>query len=222
MKRTILVFVLSLSALVIFGLIPQQASAQPSILVPPEDVTIQRGRRAFINQWPGGSRSTIVFVGECCDRSTPYEGGTIFTGELGVEFTTRALFETTIFFIEICNDFGCAFSRNITVTVLPFESALILGGPWWFSDWLGTFNVDFAIDGWLFHTEHDWLFLPPGSTVESFFFYDLSSQGWYWTNNETYPNLFSFSRNSWVFYFKDTSGPREFVDLTSGEFFNMD
>ena len=122
----------------ILGLIPQQASAQPSILVPPEDVTIQRGRRAFINQW------------------------------------------------------------------------------------LGTFNVDFAIDGWLFHTEHDWLFLPPGSTIESFFFYDLSSQGWYWTSNATYPNLFSFSRNSWVFNFRDTSGPREFVNLASGEFFSMD
>ena len=60
------------------------------------------------------------------------------------------------------------------------------------------------------------------SSIESFFFYDLSSQGWYWTSNSTYPNMFSFSRNAWVFYFKDTTGPREFVDLVSGEFFNVD
>jgi hypothetical protein len=60
------------------------------------------------------------------------------------------------------------------------------------------------------------------NSVENFFFYDLSSQGWYWTSNSTYPNMFSFSRNAWVFYFKDTTGPREFVDLVSGEFFNVD
>ncbi len=199
----------------------ETAFGQPSIFIQAEDVTIQKGRRAFITQWPDASTAN-VYVGLCCDRITKAQGQLITGGERGVQFTTQALFETTRLFIEVCNDFGCTFSRNITITVLPFENASILSGPWWFSDWLGAFNVSFAADGWLFHIEHDWLFLPADSSIESFFFYDLSSQRWYWTSNSTYPNMFSFSRNAWVFYFKDTTGPREFVDLVSGEFFNVD
>ena len=37
-----------------------------------------------------------------------------------------------------------------------------------------------------------------------------------------YPNLYSFGRNSWVFYFDATSAPRQFVDLQTGEFFSLE
>ena len=51
--------------------------------------------------------------------------------------------------------------------------------------------------------------------------YDQISDQWLYTTAETYPNLYSFSRNSWVFYFAGTSGPREFVDLQTSDFFTM-
>lgn len=107
----------------------ETALAQPSIFIQAEDVTIQKGRRAFITQWPDASTAN-VYVGLCCDRVTTAEGQLITGGERGVQFTTQALFETTRLFIEVCNDFGCTFSRNITITVLPFENASILSGPW--------------------------------------------------------------------------------------------
>ena len=93
---------------------------------------------------------------------------------------------------------------------------------WWFSDWFGSFNIAFAGDGWLFHAQHGWMFPFADSTPESVFLFDLASGGWFFTSSGTYPNLFSFGRNAWVFYFQDTSAPRQFVDLQSGEFFNLD
>lgn len=53
------------------------------------------------------------------------------------------------------------------------------------------------------------------------FLFDLGSSGWFFTGENLYPNLFSFNRNAWVFYFSGTSNPRNYVDLASGEFFDQ-
>ena len=60
------------------------------------------------------------------------------------------------------------------------------------------------------------------STADSMFLFDLSSGAWFFTGQVLYPNLFSFGRNAWVFYFERTSAPRQFVDLGSGEFFGLE
>ena len=95
-----------------------------------------------------------------------------------------------------------------------------LGGGWHFSEWFGFYNVNF-FEPWVFHLEHVWMFVTAESTPESMFLYDLSSEGWFFTDSTQYPNLFSFARSAWVFYFKETAGPRNFVDLGSGEFFDL-
>ena len=95
-----------------------------------------------------------------------------------------------------------------------------LGQGWMRSDWFGDFNTSFF--PWIFHIEHSWTYVFEGSTPASVFQYDLSSQGWFFTSSTEYPNLYSFSRNSWVFYFKETTGPRQFADLQTGEFFSLD
>ncbi len=96
-----------------------------------------------------------------------------------------------------------------------------LGGGWHFSEWFGFYNVNF-FEPWIFHLEHVWMFVTAESTPESMFLYDLSSEGWFFTDTTQYPNLFSFGRSAWVFYFKDTAGPRNFVDLGTGEFFDLE
>ena len=96
-----------------------------------------------------------------------------------------------------------------------------LGGGWHFSEWFGFYNVNF-FEPWIFHLEHVWMFVTAESTLESMFLYDLSSEGWFFTDSTQYPNMFSFARSAWVFYFKETAGPRSFVDLGTGEFFDLE
>ena len=95
-----------------------------------------------------------------------------------------------------------------------------LGGGWHFSEWFGFYNVNF-FEPWVFHLEHVWMFVTAESTPESLFLYDLSSEGWFFTDATQYPNMFSFDRTAWVFYFEESTGPRNFVDLGSGEFFDL-
>ena len=96
-----------------------------------------------------------------------------------------------------------------------------LGGRWHDSPWYGFYNVDF-FKPWLFHADHGWTFVDPASTSQSIFLYDESSGGWFFTGQDLYPNLYSFNRTIWVFFFQGSSNPREFVDLRSSEFFSLD
>ena len=94
-----------------------------------------------------------------------------------------------------------------------------LGQGWKWLEWFGAFNdVNFP---WIFHSEHSWMFVFEEITPDNLFFYDQSSAGWYFTDPTLYPNLFSFARDAWVFYIVGTTGPREFVDLQSGESFSL-
>ena len=102
-----------------------------------------------------------------------------------------------------------------------FNGGPDLGGGWHFSEWFGFYNVNF-FPAWLFHLEHVWMFVTPESAANSVFLYDLSSEGWFFTDSTQYPNMFSFDRNAWVFYFEETAGPRNFVDLGTGEFFDLE
>ncbi len=96
-----------------------------------------------------------------------------------------------------------------------------LGEGWVRSGWFGDFNRNFLDAGWLFHAQHGWMFLAPGGDPASVFLFDLSSTGWFFTGEGTYPNLFSFGQSFWIFYFEGSSGPRQLVDLQTGEFFNL-
>ena len=204
--------------------IPLQAQLQ-IIGMEPQDRTIMAGGTAFIVFGEATSR-TDVFEGECCDTSVPADGLFIHLQNLG-SFTTPPLFETRKYWIRVCTDFGCDFSRTFTVTVLqdapatpaPFQDAVELGAGWWFSDWFGSFNTNFL--PWIFHAEHSWMYVFEESTSDDVFLYDLSLEGWLFTSSGVYPSMYSFGRNAWIFYFLETSGPRRFVDLDSGEFFSV-
>ena len=168
-------------------------------------------RRRYVEEGTGGS----------------YIGGKPFIIKEGV------IFETTSFYFFICepSSFGpgdCGVTRTFTVFVEEqeeltakalFPSAAELGDGWWFSDWFGSFNTGFF--PWIFHAEHAWMYIWEGSSPSEMYVYDQISDRWLYTTAETYPNLYSFSRNSWVFYFAGTSGPREFVDLQTSDFFTM-
>ena len=205
-------------------------NAQHNFQIQPEDVTIMAGESATLEVWPSAAQGlNWAYQGQVPDTSNDVSDRMWFLAAT-ILFSTGPLFETTQFWFQGCNDFGCSFTRTATVTVIPaqdvapppaFEGSSDLGEDWWFSDWFGSFNIAFASGGWIFHAQHGWMFVFANSTPESLFFFDLASGGWFWTNAVSYPSLFNFGRNSWAFYFEGTSGPREFADLVSGEFFSL-
>ncbi len=205
-------------------------NAQHLWQIQPEDVTIMAGESAQLEVWPSAAQGlNRAYQGQVPDASNDVSDRMAFLAYT-ILFSTGPLFETTQFWFRGCNDLGCSFTRTATVTVIPAQAAAPppalngasdLGEDWWFSDWLGSFNIAFASDGWIFHAQHGWMFVFADSTPESLFFFDLASGGWFWTNAVSYPSLFNFGRNSWAFYFEETSGPRDFVDLVSGEFFSL-
>ena len=210
-------------------LLPLMADAQAPNFDQPQDFSVKPGVRSiiqinftdiFVTQ---GSSQFQLYIGESRDTSRPIDGARSGGAHAFVDFPP--LTETAQFWVRLCNDFGCTDTRTITVTVEgaddpgPFDNAVELGEGW-VSDWLGIFNANEL--PWIFHSEHSWMYIGEDSTADSLFAFDLSSDQWFYTDMSNYPNLFSFGRNSWVFYFEGTSGPRQFADLVSGEFFSLD
>ena len=208
----------------------------------PEDQTVKPGQRLFMTGEVGHTRGALTtprlvsftfikaYRGVHPDTSDPLPDSALTSPvALSLIFTPDPLTETTQFWWRACTSFGCADSRTFTVFVesdelpvpQPFEGAEDLGDDWWHSPWFGDFNVAFSDSGWIFHAQHQWLFIWEDSSAVDVYLFDQSSDQWLYTAAETYPNLYSFVRNSWVFYFDGTSGPREFVDLQTSDFFTM-
>ncbi len=219
----ILVFTVGLAAL-------HPAVASPDFVVQPDDVAIEAGGRAIIQaQVHVSDRSPrgTVYLGAYPDASNRFDDFQI--NGIDIAWKSPSLLETTRVWIRICDFSGCADSRTVTISVraaepagfpAPFEDSVDLGGGWIRSDWLGDVNIAFF--PWVFHARHSWIFVYDGSTADSAYLFDLSSGWWFWTNASTYPSLFSFDRGSWIFYIDETSAPRRFVDLESGELFSLE
>ena len=98
----------------------------------------------------------------------------------------------------------------------PFEGVDLEGG-FLFSEWYGIYNPTFF--PWVFHVNHGWQFVFPIEVGEVFLF-DLICQDFWWTTSAfSSLTLFSIDLNNFIFYFRDTANPRQFVNLSTGEFF---
>jgi virginiamycin B lyase len=67
----------------------------------------------------------------------------------------------------------------------------------------------------------------PGSASDVYL-YDFASGHWWYTSSTLFPDLYDFTLKSWLYYFPDTknaghytTGPRYFVNLTTGQIFTM-
>lgn len=123
--------------------------------------------------------------------------------------------------ISITNDFSSnSFDFNVSgvgegadVATTWYDGASVLGGGWLWSDWFGFFNVNQY--PWVYHQEHGWLYAFAIDT-ESMFFWDDQMGTFFWTSDSVYPSIYRFSDSKWLFYQKESSNPRWFVDLLTG------
>jgi hypothetical protein len=103
-------------------------------------------------------------------------------------------------------------------TVSLFSDLEDLGNGWKNSDWFGFVNDTY--DPWIYHLDHNWMLVDSRSTLESLYLYDMAL-GWIFTTSEVYPHIFSFDRESWLYYEKGTSNPRFFFDTEIKEWISF-
>ena len=86
---------------------------------------------------------------------------------------------------------------------------------WRSSDWFGNFAPISLDGGWLFHDAHNWLYAVGDNTNDLYLYGDKME--WVYTNQSTYPFLYSFKNKGWIWYDEGTKAPREFTNMETGD-----
>ena len=133
--------------------------------------------------------------------------------------------------LTVNQDNGLEISRlNLTESILSIASVPLdisentawysdssdLGNNWRYYDWLGYFNI--FTEPWIYHMEHDWLYVFPSVTgPENIYFWDSDMKSVLWTSETTYPSMYRFSDNTWIWYLKTSKYPRWFNKLGTND-----
>ncbi|MFC1452970.1 WD40/YVTN/BNR-like repeat-containing protein [Verrucomicrobiota bacterium] len=95
----------------------------------------------------------------------------------------------------------------------PWAGAVDLGSGWHWLDWFGSFYD--AGNGWIYHTQHGWLFTASSSPASLWLW--SADMGWLWTGSATYPYLYRAAPTAWLWYQRDTTNPRWFLNLATAQ-----
>ena len=159
---------------------------------------------------------TGVFLGQYNSVGSNLTGGLISAtnNKMRVEIKAEAGVATQITDLEIGSiEIG---SYPEETTTLWHSEAADTGANWRWFDWLGYFNIN--TDPWVYHMQHGWLYVFPSVTdTGSIYFWDNSMQSVLWTSQSVYPSMYRFSDSTWIWYQKDSSNPRWFNKLATGE-----
>ncbi len=126
------------------------------------------------------------------------------------------------YFTDLQNNYDTEYAKGITpLESDAFDGTDIPSAPGWrTSPWYSAYNADFW--PWIFHAEHGWQYIFETEVHGEVFIYDLESQAYWWASSAFEPlTFYSFDRGSFNFYFGGTTGPRQFVDLQTGEFWSI-
>jgi hypothetical protein len=97
----------------------------------------------------------------------------------------------------------------------PFEDDIDLGSGWKYSSWFGYYNATW--DPWIYHLEHEFIYLAGGASEDSIFLWDSSLESWLFTTPQIYPTFYAFAEESWITYFSGTIEPRVFYSHALGD-----
>jgi pimeloyl-ACP methyl ester carboxylesterase len=85
----------------------------------------------------------------------------------------------------------------------------------------------FVGGAWLYHVDMGYESVVAGSGT-GVYFWDLTSGHWFYTDASTFPYLYDFTLNAWLYYFPSsgspghyTTNPRYFSNLATGKIFTM-
>jgi hypothetical protein len=81
--------------------------------------------------------------------------------------------------------------------------------------------------GWMYHVDLGYEYVSPGSGPDVYL-WDLASGHWWYTDTSSFPYLYDFNLNTWIYYFPNTTSPgqyttspRYFSNLTTAQIFTM-
>jgi uncharacterized repeat protein (TIGR01451 family) len=85
----------------------------------------------------------------------------------------------------------------------------------------------FLTGAWIYHVDMGYEYVIPGAGTQVFL-WDLASTHWLYTDASTFPYLYDFTLNAWLYYFPNTqsaghytTNPRYFSNLTTGKIITM-
>ena len=104
-----------------------------------------------------------------------------------------------------------------------FTDSVALDGGWKWSPWFGYYhdgNESFnGSEGWIYHLEHDWLYVLENPGNGMFLWGEPS--GWWWTSSTVYPFVYSFDHQSWFWYDPGSTNPRWFYNYQLGHWVSL-
>lgn len=193
----------------------------PTIISQPVELSVSEGSSASFSVAATGS-GDLSYVWEYSE-----DGGNTWESVLGATASVYEINNATaamdgrLYRVHVSNGGGEVASSSVRLNVLVggdlpswAASAVDLGNNWFWSNWLGSFNL--SQPPWILHPQHRWLFPFPGSTADHFYFWDAEMGTVLYTGQNLYPVMFRFSDDTWVFYELGSREPRWFVDLMTG------
>jgi hypothetical protein len=123
---------------------------------------------------------------------------------------------------------------TLTVNAMPFFAGAVDGGngtkflqtsggkPFGYFGYLGNNN-------WMYHADLGYLYVISANDASNgIYMWDMKSGHWFYTSGATFPFMYDFTVNAWLYYFPSqtqsghyTSSPRNFVNMTTNQFFSM-
>ena len=101
-------------------------------------------------------------------------------------------------------------------TFLGFDNG---GNEAYYLQYFNTFTYDQADSNYVYKYNFGWLYYlgNSGPIVHDAYFYDFTSDDYFWTNTDEYPYFYSFNLGEFLYYFEGTS-PREFYDFGNDQY----
>ena len=84
-----------------------------------------------------------------------------------------------------------------------------LGNSWYISPWLGIFMKNKLDSSWVFHYPLGWVYIHP-SQNNSYWLWPEKLDEWLWTNENLFPQTYSASSLTWLYFHIDNENIRIF------------
>ena len=160
-------------------------------------------------------RKTGAYPADSADGVVVYTGTGTSAGDAGLANGTPCFYAAFSF------DAVPNYATGATATATPAGASASawdagysdIGGGWRRLAWFGDY-VPMGGEGWFWHSQHGFIFVPAGARPESLWFF-TEDMGWLWTGNTTYPFLFRNRDGAWIWY-NGTSSPRWFRNMATG------
>jgi hypothetical protein len=159
----------------------------------------------YVDAYGGGTDGGIGTIDTGGQFSTTTVNGTAVSGS--VNSTTHAL-SGNWSGGGYSGTFSATRTRTFTSVSTPWPDATDLGGGKKRSGWFGDFNDTFY--PWIYHSQHGWMYTY-GTDPASIWFW-APDMGFLWTGSGVYPWLWSDTKQTWLYYVKDSSSPRYFFN----------